>query len=304
MPKLSVHAIGRAIDLMVPMEAGDANNGLGDPVANWLVENAEFIGIQRVIWDITSGFSSGVCTARCEGTRIINADCTGGDCAFYGAVCLPGNPPTCGQPAPPEAPEAVVVPGAALPSMAVGGSPGRFNFVVPTRLFDTRTPTASASVICGSGATTGPLTAGGTNVFTVEGLPAGASTVWLNLSAVMPEVAGFLTAFPGGSANPGTSSLNYFPGMARANAVPVVLGAGNQVSINTSTDVEVVADLTGVFAPTGDGLNATPPTRVFDTRATVPIPANGRLRWMSGRRRVRRGCWRRLLRSVAPSRAF
>lgn len=129
----------------------------------------------------------------------------------------------------------------------------------------------------GSGGTSGPLTASGTNVFTVAGLPAGASSVWLNLAAVMPEVPGFLTAFPGGTGNPGTSSLNYFPGMARANAVPVVLGAGNQVAINTSTDVEVVADLTGVFAPTGDGMTATPPTRVVDTRATTPIPANGTL---------------------------
>jgi hypothetical protein len=48
---LSVHSIGRAIDLMIPTIEGDADNTAGDAVANWLIENAEYIGIQRVIWD-------------------------------------------------------------------------------------------------------------------------------------------------------------------------------------------------------------------------------------------------------------
>lgn len=48
---LSVHSIGRAIDLMIPQVGGDADNTAGDAVANWLIENAEYVGIQRVIWD-------------------------------------------------------------------------------------------------------------------------------------------------------------------------------------------------------------------------------------------------------------
>jgi hypothetical protein len=48
---LSVHSIGRAIDLMITEIGGDADNTAGDAVANWLIENAEYIGIQRVIWD-------------------------------------------------------------------------------------------------------------------------------------------------------------------------------------------------------------------------------------------------------------
>ncbi len=50
---MSVHAAGRALDVFVP-EFGaerDADNGLGDPIANWLVENAEAIGVQYVVWD-------------------------------------------------------------------------------------------------------------------------------------------------------------------------------------------------------------------------------------------------------------
>ncbi len=48
---MSVHATGRAIDIHIPLDGGAADNGLGDPLANWLVENAEHIGIQMVIWD-------------------------------------------------------------------------------------------------------------------------------------------------------------------------------------------------------------------------------------------------------------
>jgi hypothetical protein len=52
--KLSVHSIGRAIDLMIPMVNGDADNTAGDAVANWLIMNAASIGIQYIAWDRTS----------------------------------------------------------------------------------------------------------------------------------------------------------------------------------------------------------------------------------------------------------
>ena len=299
---------------MVPMTGGDANNSLGDPVANWLVENAEFIGIQRVIWDrtfwngergfgllganslshtnhihieltaaganrqtpfFTSGAVNGSCTARCEGTRIINADCSSGDCAVFGAICQEGNPPACVQPAPPEPPSAVLVPNPTLPAIATNAEPGRFNFVGPTRAFDTRG--ASPNVTRGDGTTTGPLTAAGINTVEFQGLPANSNAVWMNLTAVAPSAPGFMTAYPAGTAEPATSTLNYTAGLVRANAAPVVLGAGNRVAINTVEDVNVIADLYGTFAPTGDGLTSITPKRVLDTRSFVPISAEGTL---------------------------
>jgi hypothetical protein len=54
---LSVHSEGRAIDVYVPMDGTGANaadNGLGDPIANWLIENAEYVGMSYVIWDRAS----------------------------------------------------------------------------------------------------------------------------------------------------------------------------------------------------------------------------------------------------------
>ncbi|MDQ3369206.1 MAG: hypothetical protein M3680_27585 [Myxococcota bacterium] len=47
----SVHSTGRAIDLFVPLAGGQADNDLGDPIANWLVENAEYVGVSFVVWD-------------------------------------------------------------------------------------------------------------------------------------------------------------------------------------------------------------------------------------------------------------
>lgn len=53
---MSVHATGRALDLFIPVDRsvvgeGKADNTAGDEVANWLIANAQYIGIQRVIWD-------------------------------------------------------------------------------------------------------------------------------------------------------------------------------------------------------------------------------------------------------------
>ncbi len=58
---LSMHSVGRAVDVFIPLHRGQADNDLGDPVANYLVENAEALGIQFIIWDRTkwSGSYSG-----------------------------------------------------------------------------------------------------------------------------------------------------------------------------------------------------------------------------------------------------
>jgi len=47
----SVHATGRALDVHIPLDGGEADNGLGDPIGNYLIEHAEEIGIQYIIWD-------------------------------------------------------------------------------------------------------------------------------------------------------------------------------------------------------------------------------------------------------------
>jgi hypothetical protein len=48
---MSLHGVGGALDIMIPTVGGDADNDLGDPIAHWLIENAEAIGVQAIIWD-------------------------------------------------------------------------------------------------------------------------------------------------------------------------------------------------------------------------------------------------------------
>ena len=51
--KMSVHGTGRALDIMIHTVGGaQADNDLGDPIGNFLIENAEAIGIQYIIWDL------------------------------------------------------------------------------------------------------------------------------------------------------------------------------------------------------------------------------------------------------------
>ncbi len=65
---LSVHSSGRALDIFIPTLAnGVANNAKGDVIANWLVENAEHIGVQYLIWDRTQWKASGRAGERCYG---------------------------------------------------------------------------------------------------------------------------------------------------------------------------------------------------------------------------------------------
>lgn len=47
----SVHGVGRALDIMIPPVGGRANSAAGDPIANWLVQNAAKIGVQYIIWN-------------------------------------------------------------------------------------------------------------------------------------------------------------------------------------------------------------------------------------------------------------
>lgn len=312
---LSVHSVGRAIDLMITRSGGDADNTLGDPVANWLIENAEYIGIQRVIWDgwywngsrrgnhfsqisdarnssgvyttdhhtnhihvelsvdgaarrtrfFTEGAPPTTCPIVCYGTAAVRADCSYTDCALTGEVCLP-DPVRCGAGAPPEPREAVRNPGATLPGATVVAGLARFNFAGPTRLFDTRTPESSTLLFRSDGATSGPLTAARTGTIAAfPGAPADSSSVWLNVAAVPLTAPGFLTVFPTGP-QPATSTLNFAPPRVRANAAAVSLSTSG-VTVASNVDVEVIADLSGAFAPTGLGLQTAGPLRVMDTRA-------------------------------------
>jgi hypothetical protein len=114
------------------------------------------------------------------------------------------------------------------------------------------------------------------------GVPGDATTVMLNVTVVNPVAAGYLTAFPGGSEQPGTASVNYAAGDVVGNLVEVALGTNGEVSFFSSATTDIVVDLEGYTSPTASaGVGAglfnllTPTARLCDTRPGNPSNLSG-----------------------------
>ena len=189
-----------------------------------------------------------------------------------------GPAPHCGLRMPAaEAPQATAVPGVAWPTVQPAAPSSRFTVLTPSRLFDTRSPEGSARLVRGDGSTAGPLSLSSRGAYrdwAAAAVPADASAVWLNVTALGQQVPGFLTVFPSGRPRPNTSNVNFASDQVVANAVPVALGAMREVAFETPTAVGVIADLAGAFTPTGAGFAPITPTRVLDTRTpSAPLRA-------------------------------
>jgi len=81
------------------------------------------------------------------------------------------------------------------------------------------------------------------------GLPAsGAKAAVLNVTVTGATSASFLTIFPGGQENPGTSNVNFVAGQTVPNLVIVPLGPDGTIQFfNASGAVHVIADVVGWF---------------------------------------------------------
>ncbi len=114
-------------------------------------------------------------------------------------------------------------------------------------------------------------------------IPAGASAVALNITAVVPATPGFVTVWPCDVTRPTASNLNFGSGGAVANSVIAPVGASGKVCFYSNQATDFLVDITGWFAGEVGGnetfIGATP-RRVVDTRngigvPTVRIPAGG-----------------------------
>ena len=105
-------------------------------------------------------------------------------------------------------------------------------------------------------------------------LPAGASTVALNVTVTEPTTAGYVSVFPCGNA-PDASVANFGAGETVANMVLVPIPA-NAVCISTTSTTHLVVDLNGSFAPSAtDLLHPMTPVRLIDTRQSTRVEAGG-----------------------------
>lgn len=115
-----------------------------------------------------------------------------------------------------------------------------FTGITPTRVIDTRQSGSST----GTGRTTEVRVAGlGTNV------PTNARSVVVNVTAVDPTEAGYLTVFPSGVARPEASNLNFVAGQTVPNLVFAQIGTDRSISIYNATGrTHVIVDIVGWFA--------------------------------------------------------
>lgn len=169
--------------------------------------------------------------------------------------------------------------GGAAPAYAVAPAPaaGGFEGINPFRLLDTRSPTTPTGAPTG-GCLTGerPL-----QVVGVPGsaVPADAGAVALNVTAVTPGNAGFITVWPSGVSRPTASSLNYRAGDIVPNNVIVKVGAFGSVMLFANAGCpHLVVDVVGWFAggqAVPGGLSGITPERALDTRRPGQGPCIG-----------------------------
>jgi hypothetical protein len=144
----------------------------------------------------------------------------------------------------------------------------RLTPLVPRRIIDTRAD---------PGYHVGPLsrldasvtTPDVTVVSVASGVPAGATAVVANVTAVAPSTASHLDVWSAGDAHPNASNLNFVAGQIVPNLVVVKIGTGGQISLQVNSgSVDVIVDIVGYYRvdPAAAGFVAVDPTRIADTR--------------------------------------
>jgi hypothetical protein len=149
-----------------------------------------------------------------------------------------------------------------------GGS--RLQQIGPVRAVDTRVGVGGSL----------RLAAGSTTTFDLGGfVPAATSAVAINLTAVAPGQAGFVTAFPCDAGRPDTSSVNFAQGETRPNNAIVAISQGRYLCVFSDTTTDLLIDVTAAMNPMGLSYLPATPTRLIDTRQLAPVPANGVARY-------------------------
>ena len=138
-----------------------------------------------------------------------------------------------------------------------------FTPMTPTRLVDTRNNVGAVGRVA-AGRQVVVQVADGVRV------PADATAAVVNVAAVNPSAAGFVTVYPCSDGVPDTSTLNYVAGQTVANTTIAALSPSGQLCAWTFAETDILVDITGWLSPSRASL-LTPigPTRVVDTRSNV-----------------------------------
>ncbi len=145
------------------------------------------------------------------------------------------------------------------------GAPSKFNSMAPQRFYDSRSATKF-----------GPGTIRDVQVAGLKGVPAGATAIATNITAVDATAESYMTVWPTGNAQPNASNLNYVANLVVPNAVTVKVGAGGKISIfNATGNVHVLVDVVGWYE-TANGMLFHPisPARIMDSRKSSIMKTN------------------------------
>ena len=157
----------------------------------------------------------------------------------------------------------------------------RFHSMTPTRWVDTRGGAVQLAQITGVRSAPAETSVA---IRGLDGVPAGATAVWLNLTIADPTVSTVLAAYPGPcGSRPLSSNVNARPQRSSATSVLVGLGVDGSICLVTySGSSHIVVDVAGWFGPGAGGLayRPTTPVRLLDTRinggrpttAQQPVP--------------------------------
>lgn len=166
-------------------------------------------------------------------------------------------------------------------SLSVGASPPQeapqvtpvaagFFSVTPCRAVDTRYGSGPLGAPALAGAEVRTLGLAGTC-----GVPASALALALNVTVVGATSAGSVTLYPAGEALPLASTINFRPGLVRANNAVVATGTAGQLNafcaVPAGETVDLILDVVGYF----DSLSGNrPPAVAAGPDAALAMPAN------------------------------
>ncbi|WP_344466438.1 N-acetylmuramoyl-L-alanine amidase, partial [Kitasatospora kazusensis] len=138
----------------------------------------------------------------------------------------------------------------------------------PARVLDTRQAIGAPKAQVGPNSTITLQVAGGDTK-----VPANATSVILNVTAVAPSAGSFVTVYPNGQPRPTASNLNFTAGQVIPNLVVVPVVNGKVDFYNKAGNVDLIADITGYYSPDGTSkFTSTTPTRLLDTRYGTGAP--------------------------------
>ncbi|MFE3857250.1 protease pro-enzyme activation domain-containing protein [Streptomyces griseorubiginosus] len=147
-----------------------------------------------------------------------------------------------------------------------GTTGSKYTALTPARLLDTRSKVGIS--------TTSKIT---NAVISLKvrghgGVPTGATSVVLNLTATQTVGGGYLEAYPEGATRPTASNVNWSAtGTTVPNLVIVPIGSDGNVSIYVHGTSHVIADVSGYFSTSGATFQTVTPLRLLDTRQTTAL---------------------------------